>query len=184
MVLNLLSVTHGGILLLASTDNMSSEVELLAVVWEVRDSVLYNKSSSPLLSSYPDIDSGGDGTINEEAFGSQGVGLTCGLVVTLGLPLGTLATLGITALPSSSSSESVTPSSTVPPVCLILPCRGNKKFLWRTLVFASCNSLYWIGRDTRGRLAYHLIFPTLPSVLDFMPAFPGSLFHQDQISHI
>ena len=48
ILLNLLSVTLGGILLLASTDNMSAEVELLAVVWEVRESVLY-KSSSPLL---------------------------------------------------------------------------------------------------------------------------------------
>ena len=84
-MLNLLSVTLGGIILLAFTDNMSAKVELLAVVWEVRESVLYNKSSSPLLSSSPDIDSGGDGTINEEAFGSAGVGLTCGLVVTLGL---------------------------------------------------------------------------------------------------
>ena len=68
MVLNLLSVTLGGILLLTSTDNMSAEVELLAVVWEVRESVLY-KSPSPLLSSSPDVDSGGDGIINEEAFG-------------------------------------------------------------------------------------------------------------------
>ena len=84
-MLNLLSVTLGGILLLASTDKMSGEVELLAVVWEVRESVL-NKSSSPLLSSSPDIDSGGDGIINEEAFGLTGVGLACGLVVTLGLP--------------------------------------------------------------------------------------------------
>ena len=90
-MLNLLSVTQGGILLLASTDNMSAEVELLAVVWEVRESVLY-KSSSPLLSSSPDIDSGGDGIIIEEAFGSTEMGLACGLVVTLGLPLGTLAT--------------------------------------------------------------------------------------------
>ena len=46
IVLNLLSVTLGDILLLASTDNMSAEVELLAVVWEVRESVLYTKSSS------------------------------------------------------------------------------------------------------------------------------------------
>ena len=104
MVLNLLSVTLGGILILASTDNMSAEVELLAVVWEVRESVLYNKSSSPLLSSSPDIDSGGDGIINEEAFGSTEVGLACGVVVTLCLSLGTLTTLGITAPPSSSSS--------------------------------------------------------------------------------
>ena len=123
MVLNLLSVMLRGILLLAPTDNMSAEVELLAVMWEVRESVLYDKSSSPLL-SYPDIDSGGDRTINE-AFGSAGVRLTCGLVVTLGLHLGTLATLGITAPPSSFSSESVTPSSTVSPVCLILPCQGQ-----------------------------------------------------------
>ena len=77
---------------------MSAEVELLALVWEVWESVLHDKSSSPLLSS-PDIDSGGDGTITEEAFGSAGVRLTCGLVVTLGLPVGTLATLGITAPP-------------------------------------------------------------------------------------
>ena len=63
-------------LLLASTDNMSAEVELLDVVWEVRESVLY-KSSSPLLSSSPHIDSGGDGIIIEEAFGSTGVGLSC-----------------------------------------------------------------------------------------------------------
>ena len=33
IVLNLLSVRRGGILLLASADNMSVEVELLAVVW-------------------------------------------------------------------------------------------------------------------------------------------------------
>ena len=104
IVLNLLSVRLGGILLLASTGNMSAEVELLAVVWEVRESVLYSKSSSPLLSSSPEIDSGGEGTVNEEAFGSAGMGLSCGLVVALGLPLGTLATMGITALPSSSSS--------------------------------------------------------------------------------
>ena len=58
IVLNLLSVTLGDILLLASTDNMSAEVEVLAVVWEVRESVLYTKSSSPLLSSSPEIDSG------------------------------------------------------------------------------------------------------------------------------
>ena len=58
IVLNLLSVRLGGILLLASTDNMSAEVELLAVVWEVRESVLYSKSSSPLLSSSPEIDLG------------------------------------------------------------------------------------------------------------------------------
>ena len=94
MVLNLLSVTLGGILPLASTDNMSAEVELLAVMWEVRESVLYNKSSSPLLSSSPDIDSGGDGIINEEAFGSRVVGLACGLVVTLGSPLGDPSHLG------------------------------------------------------------------------------------------
>ena len=135
IVLNLLFVRLGGILLLASTDNMSSEVELLAVVWEVRESVLYSKSSSQLLSFSPEIDSGGEGTVNEEACGSAGVGLSCGLVVTLGLPLGTLATLGNTTLPSSSSSESVTPSSTVTPVYLILPCRGNKRFLCRTLVW-------------------------------------------------
>ena len=55
-------------LLLASTDNMSAEMELLAVVWEVRESVLYKKSSSSLLSSSPDIDSGGEGKVNEEAF--------------------------------------------------------------------------------------------------------------------
>ena len=43
-VLNLLSVTLSdiwGMLLLASADNISAEVELLAVVWEVRESVLY-----------------------------------------------------------------------------------------------------------------------------------------------
>ena len=73
-MLNLLSETLGGMLLLASTDNMSAEVELLDVVWEVRESVWY-KSSSPLLSSSPDIDFGGDGIISEEAFGSTGVGL-------------------------------------------------------------------------------------------------------------
>ena len=72
---------------------MSGKVELLAVVWEVRESVLY-KSSSPLLSSSPDIDSGGDGIIIEEAFGSTGVGLACGLVVTLGFPFGSPSHLG------------------------------------------------------------------------------------------
>ena len=65
---------------------MSVEMELLAVVWEIRESVLYDKLSSLLLFSSPDIDSGGGGTINEEAFGSAGVRLVCGLVVTLGLP--------------------------------------------------------------------------------------------------
>ena len=39
---------------------MSAEVELLAVVWEVRESVMYSMSSSPLLSSSPEIDSGGE----------------------------------------------------------------------------------------------------------------------------
>ena len=61
MVLNLLSVTLSdiwGMLLLASADNISAEVELLVVVWEVRESVLYVISSSPLLSSSPEIDSG------------------------------------------------------------------------------------------------------------------------------
>ena len=73
-----------GILLLASADNMSAEVDLLAVVWEVRES----KAFSPLLSSSPEIDSGGERSVNEEALGSAGVGLSCGLVVLLGLPLG------------------------------------------------------------------------------------------------
>ena len=42
IVLNLLSVTLGVVLLVASTDNMSAEVELLAVVWEVRGvSIVY-----------------------------------------------------------------------------------------------------------------------------------------------
>ena len=122
-MLNLLSETLGGILLLASTDKMSGEVELLAVVWEVRESALY-KSSSPLLSSSPDIDSG-DGIILEKAFGSTGVGLVCGLMVTLSLPLEALAT----SPPSSSSSELVIPSSTNLPDYLTLPCRGNKRFL-------------------------------------------------------
>ena len=58
MRLNLLSVTLGGMLLLASTDNMSAEMELLVVVWEVRESVLYKKSSFSLLSSSPEIDLG------------------------------------------------------------------------------------------------------------------------------
>ena len=40
-MLNLLSVILGDTLLLASADNMSAEMELLAVVWEVRESVLY-----------------------------------------------------------------------------------------------------------------------------------------------
>ena len=127
-MLNLLSVTLGVILLLASTDKMSGEVELLAVVWEVRESVLY-RSSSQLLSSSPDMESGGDGIIIGEAFGSTGVGLACGLVVTLGLPLEVLATLGITSPTSSSSSQFVGPSSTYPPSCLTLPCTGNKRFL-------------------------------------------------------
>ena len=47
-----------GILLLAPADNMSAEVELLAVVWEVKESALYSMSSSSLLSSSPEIDSG------------------------------------------------------------------------------------------------------------------------------
>ena len=47
-------------LLLASADNISAEVELLAVVWEVRESVLYVILSSPLLSSSPEIDTGGE----------------------------------------------------------------------------------------------------------------------------
>ena len=39
---------------------MLAEVELLAVVWEVREFVLYSISSSPLLSSSPEIDLGGE----------------------------------------------------------------------------------------------------------------------------
>ena len=107
---------------------MSGVVELLAVVWEVRESV-FNKSSSPLLLSSPEIDSGGDGLINEEAFGSTEMGLACGLVVTLGLPLKVLSTWGITSPLSSPSSELVIPSSTDPPACLTQPCRDNKRFL-------------------------------------------------------
>ena len=87
-MLNLLSVILRDMLSLASADNMSAEVEQLAVVWEVRESVLYSTSSSPLLSSAPEIDSGGDGSVNEEACGPARVRLFCGLVVTLGLPLG------------------------------------------------------------------------------------------------
>ena len=63
-----------GILLLVSADSMSAEVELLAVVWEVRES----KSFSPLLSSSPEIDSWGERSVNEEPLSSAGVGLTCG----------------------------------------------------------------------------------------------------------
>ena len=69
-----------GILLLASADNISAEVELLAVVWEVRESVLKPKAFSPLLSSSPEIDSGGERSVNGEALGSTGVGLSWGLV--------------------------------------------------------------------------------------------------------
>ena len=61
--MNWLSVTLSDIwgkLLLAPADNISAEVELLAVVWEVRESVLYVASSSALLSSSPEIDSGGE----------------------------------------------------------------------------------------------------------------------------
>ena len=94
IVLNLLSVTLGDILLLASTDNMSAEVELLAVVWEVRESVLYTKSSSPLLSLSPEIDSGGDGSVNEEVFGSAGVGLSCGFGGNPRAPVGDPSHLG------------------------------------------------------------------------------------------
>ena len=61
-------------------------MELLAVVWEVRES----KAFSPLLSSSPEIDSGGERSVNEEALSSAG-GLTCGSVVLLGLPFGALA---------------------------------------------------------------------------------------------
>ena len=135
-----------GMLLLASTADAvdvskSAEVELLAVVLEVRESVYV---FSPLLSSSPDMDSGEDGIVIEEGFGSAEasatteasfcwVGLDFGLVVLLGLSLGALATLGITSLPSSSSSEPEMPSPSVPPGSLTLPCRGSKRFLWRIL---------------------------------------------------
>ena len=105
IVLDLLSETLGGTLQMASSYRMSAEVELLAVVWEVRESVLYI-SSSPSLSSYTDMDSGEDGIVIEEAFRSAvasataeasscWVGPDFSLVVLLGVPLGTLATLGI-----------------------------------------------------------------------------------------
>ena len=100
------------------------------------------------------------------------MGLNLGLVVHLDLSQGALATLGISSLPSSSSSEPEMPSSSVPPCCLTLPCRGSNRFLCRTLVLPPGNTFYCIHRDTSGRLAYHLVLPTLPSILDFVPAFP------------
>ena len=82
--LNCLSVMLWGILPLASADIMSAEVELLAVVWEVRES----KAFSPLLSSSPEIESEGERSVNEEALSSAGVGLTCGSVVLFRATLG------------------------------------------------------------------------------------------------
>ena len=79
IVLHLLPETLGGMLLLASADRMSVEVELLAVVWEVRESVLH-KSSSPLLSSSPDMNSGEDGIVIEEVFRSAEAGWDLTLV--------------------------------------------------------------------------------------------------------
>ena len=93
-VLNLLSVIPGDMLSLASADNMSAEVELLAVVWEVRESVLYITSSSPLLSSSPEIDSGGDGSVSEEACGPVRVRLVCWFGGNPRAPLGDLSHLG------------------------------------------------------------------------------------------
>ena len=93
-MLNLLSVILGDTLLLASADNMSAEMDLLAVVWEVRESVLYTTSSSPLLSSSPEIDSGGDGSVNEEAFGPTGVGLFLWFGGNPRVPLGDPSHLG------------------------------------------------------------------------------------------
>ena len=56
--------------LLASTANAvevskAADVELLAVVWEIRESVYV---SSPSLSLSPDMDSGEDGIAIEEVF--------------------------------------------------------------------------------------------------------------------
>ena len=69
-MLNWLSDTLGSKLLLASTADAvevskSAEVELLAVVWEVRESVYI---SSPSLSSSPQGDSGENGMAIEEGF--------------------------------------------------------------------------------------------------------------------
>ena len=102
-MLNWLSDTLGDMLLLASTADAvkvskSAEVELLAVVWELRE-------SSSSLSSSPHMDSGEDGIVIEDAFRSAEayatteasfcwMGLDFGLVVLLGLSLEALATLG------------------------------------------------------------------------------------------
>ena len=45
---------------------------------------------------------------------------------------------------------------------------------------APCNTLYGVYRNTRGRLTQCLVFLILPSILDLMSAFPGTLFHEDQ----
>ena len=194
----------GSLLLISSTADAvevrkSAVVEPLTVVWDVKESVYI---SSSLLSSSPDMGSGKDGAAFKEFFcldsslefevpdsrsaeasftieaSSCWGGLALGLVVLLGLPWGTLATLGISSLPSSSSSELEMPSPFIPPCGLTLPCRGNNRFLCRTLVLPPCNTFHCVHRDTRGRLAYHLVFLTLPSILDLVPAFPGSLFYQ------
>ena len=107
------------------------------------------------------------------------MGLNLGLVVHLDLSQGALATLGISSLPSSSSSEPEMPSSSVPPCCLTLPCRGSNRFLCRTLVLPPGNTFtvytetLVVGWPTTwysplSHLSWILCLPS-----------PGSLFHQD-----
>ena len=91
----------------------------------------------------------------------------------LALTWGALVTPDIPSSSSSSSSGFWRCSISNPPGCLILPCRGSNRFLFRILVLPLQHTLpcTW---EYQGRLTCYLVFITLPPVLYFMFAFPGS----------
>ena len=145
----------------------SAKVELLAVVWEVRESVYI---SSPSLSSSPDMDSGKDWNSHWGGFWiSRGICHHRGLLLLGGTwlwfdgtprsLLGALATLGITSTPSSSSSEPEMPSPSVPPGLPDPTLQGSKRLLWRTLVLPPA-TLFTVYTGTPPGT------PHSPSVLD------------------
>ena len=63
--------------------------------------------------------------------------------------------------------------------------QGQQWILMQNPSPAPCNTLFYlIYRNTRVRLPYDLVFITLPPVLYFMSAFPGSFPDQNWIPYV
>ena len=154
-----------------------------AVVWEGREAV-YNSSSSLLLSPFTMSDNylKSEGPLDfrsAEASWSDTfmcwVGFDWGeTFLLLVLTWGALGTPGIPLSSSSSSSGLWRSSTSCPPICLVLPCRGNSRFLCRTLVLplATLSTLYTEIPGLGCPINWYSSLSHLSCI--FMFAFPGN----------